>query len=114
MTTKRYLTHRITALLACSAVIFFAGCRQREKKQEDRIFLQAVAVQTPYGWGYNILAGDKIYIHQDYIPVIPGKQGFKSAADALRAGKRVVDKISSNQPPALTWEDMREMGFLEK
>ena len=56
----------------------------------------------------------KFYIHQDYIPAIPGKQGFKSPEDALLVGKRVIQKISRNEIPAITEEDLIELGILKK
>jgi hypothetical protein len=109
MTTKRYLIIIITALLACSAVIFFV-----RRDHADKVFLKAVPVKTAFGWGYNIMADDKIYIHQDYIPAIPGKQGFKSPEDALLVGKRVIRKISRNEVPAITEKDLVELGILKK
>ena len=110
MTTKKYRIGIITALLFCSAVIFFVT----RTHPPDRVFLQAVPVKTPYGWGYNIMADDKIYIRQDYMPAVPGKQGFKSSADALLVGNRVIQKISRNELPAITEKDLEELGVLKK
>ena len=109
MTTKRYQIIIITALLACSAVIFFV-----RRGHADKVFLKAVPVKTSFGWGYNIMADDKIYIHQDYMPAVPGKQGFKSSADALLVGKRVIQKITRNEIPAITEKDLAELGILKK
>jgi hypothetical protein len=111
MITKKYRIGIITALLFCSAVIFFAT---RTHPPRDRVFLQAVPVKTPFGWGYNIMADDKIYIHQDYMPAVPGKQGFKSSEDALLVGRRVIQKITRNELPAITEKDLQELGVLKK
>lgn len=111
MTTKQYLIGIITALLACSAVIFFILNRDHPA---DKIFLKAVPVKTPSGWGYDIMADKKIYIHQDYMPAVPGKRGFKSSADALLVGNRVIQKISRNELPSVTEKDLEELGILKK
>jgi hypothetical protein len=111
MTIKKYLPLIITALLIGSAVIFFVN---RSVRPPDEVFLKAVPVKTPYGWGYNIMADDKVYIHQDYMPAVSGKQGFKTPEDALRVGRRVIQKISHNELPAITEKDLEELGLLKK
>jgi hypothetical protein len=111
MTIKStYSLIAITALLIGFAVIFF----DRERGHEGKVFVHAVPVQTAYGWGYNILAGEKIYIKQEFIPVIPGKQGFKSAADALLVGNLVVKKIGANQTPAVSLHELDSLGVIKK
>src|SRR5450432_1369399 len=65
-TSKKYLIITVTALL-CTAVIFF----NRHKSHFGQTFVHAVPVQTAYVWGYNVLAGEKIYIQQEFIPAIP-------------------------------------------
>ena len=92
----------IAALLISLAVIFFS----RQNSHEGKIFLHAVAVKTDSGWGYNVLAGDKIYIKQEFIPGLSGRRGFKSATDALQVGNLVVLKISSSQLPTITEREL--------
>lgn len=82
--------------------------------QEGKIFLHAEAVQTVYGWGYNVLADQRIYIKQEFIPGVSGKQGFKSADDAMLVGNLVIKKISSNQPPIVTARDLDSLGIVRK
>jgi Domain of unknown function (DUF4907) len=103
---NKYSLIGITALLVCFAVIFFS-----RQKTEKKIFVHAQAVQTVYGWGYNILADEKIYIKQEFIPGIPGKLGFKSADDALKVGNLVVKKISSNQPHSISAGEIDSLGI---
>jgi hypothetical protein len=107
---NKYSLIGITALLTCFAVIFFS----RHKLQERKIFIHAEAVQTVYGWGYNILADEKVYIKQEFMPAVPGKQGFSTADDALRVGNLVVKKLSSDLPPAITIGDLDSLGITRK
>ncbi len=107
---NKYSLIGITALLIGIAVIFFG----RKDNHEGKIYLHAVAIRTDKGWGYNILANEKIYIRQEYMPGIPGKQGFKSADDALMVGNLVVRRISSNQMPMINQRDLDSLGLLKK
>ncbi|MEJ0080719.1 MAG: DUF4907 domain-containing protein [Puia sp.] len=43
--------------------------------------------------GYNIIAEGKVHIKQEYMPAVPGKRGFKSAADAMLVGNLVIKKL---------------------
>ena len=100
----------ITALLICFAVIFFG----RKNRDSEKVFLHATAVQTVYGWGYNIMADSRIYIKQEFIPSIPGKQGFKSSEDALRVANLVIKRISDGQEATITPQDLDSLGVWKK
>jgi hypothetical protein len=111
MTIKnKYNLIGIAALLIVIAVIFF----NRHKSHEGKVFLRAVPTQTAYGWGYDILVDDKVFIKQEYVPGITGKQGFKSADDALIVGNLVVKRISSNLMPMITRHDLDSLGLVTK
>lgn len=99
----------ITALLICVAVIFFS----RRDSRENKVLLKAVALQTTYGWGYHILANDKVYINQEFMPAVPGIKGFKSADDALLVGNLVIKRISSNQSFSISIRDLDSLGVLK-
>ncbi len=103
---KTYSLIAIAALLISFAVIFFMY-RQRSKK----VFIYAEPTQTVYGWGYNIIADDKVHIKQEYMPAVPGKRGFKSAADAMLVGNLVVKKITENKMPSVSLHELDSMGL---
>jgi Domain of unknown function (DUF4907) len=105
-TSKKFIIIGVTALL-CIAVIFFS----RQKSHEGEVLLTAMPIHTPYGWGYTILAGKKKFIEQEYMPAVPGKQGFKSAADALLVGNLVIKKLTSKQWPTITFRDLDSLGL---
>jgi hypothetical protein len=111
MTIKqKYNLIGIAALLVFSAVIFF----NRHKDHDGKVFIHAVPTQTAYGWGYDIMADEKVFIHQEYVPGITGKKGFKSADDALIVGNLVVKRISSNLMPMITRHDLDSLGLVIK
>ncbi|HEX3079032.1 MAG TPA: DUF4907 domain-containing protein [Puia sp.] len=103
---KTYSLIAIAALLVSFAVIFF-----NRKDRGQKIFIYAEPTQTVYGWGYNIIAADKVHIKQEYMPAVPGKRGFKSAADAMLVGNLVVKKITENKMPTITIHELDSMGL---
>lgn len=96
----------IAALLICFAVIFF----NRHHNGGDKVLVYAEPEQTVYGWGYNIVTDGKVRIKQEYIPAVPGKQGFKSAADAMLVGNLVVRKMTMGQWPTITVQELDSLG----
>jgi hypothetical protein len=111
MTIRRtYSLIAIAALLLSIAVIFFSQYAGRKNK----VFIYAEPVQTVYGWGYNIIADGKIHIKQEYMPAVPGKQGFLSPVDAMMVGNLVVKKISANQMPTISIGELDSMGLIRK
>ena len=97
----------ITALLIGFAVIFFS----RQNNQDGKVFIHAVPVQTVDGWGYHIMADEKIYISQEFIPGMTGKQGFKTSKDAMLVGDLVVKRIGAGLPPVITIKDLSDLGL---
>ncbi|MDE3214208.1 MAG: DUF4907 domain-containing protein [Bacteroidota bacterium] len=75
-------------------------------QKQDKVFVEAQAIQTQTGWGYNIIADHKIYIHQDFIPAIQGYKTFRTREDALKAANLVIIKISSGKLPSLTKKEI--------
>ena len=104
---KTYSLIAIAALLICFAVIFFS----RYKERSQKVFIYAEPTQTVYGWGYNIIASDKVHIKQEYMPAVPGKRGFKTATDAMMVGNLVVKKITENKMPTITLHELDSMGL---
>jgi hypothetical protein len=86
---------------------------KNKKRDREGIFVQVQPIRSSYGWGYNILVDGKIYIHQEFVPALPGKQSFKSKDEALKVGHKVLAKISANQLPTLTVEELKQMGIVQ-
>jgi len=45
------------------------------------------------------------------MPAVPGKRGFKSAADAMLVGNLVVKKITENKMPSVSLHELDSMGL---
>ena len=95
----------LSAIIVCIAI----GLYRRSKWKKDHVFVELKAIQTPLGWGYDILTNGHPYIHQNVIPDIKGQHGFQSKEEALAVGQKVYDRFVANQIPVVSLEEMRQM-----
>jgi hypothetical protein len=95
----------LVAIIACVGI----GVYRRMQFKKERMLVELKAIQTPLGWGYDILANGQPYIHQDRIPDIPGEHGFQSKEDAMAVGQKVYDRLVANQLPVVSIEEMRAL-----
>ncbi|MDR3713015.1 MAG: DUF4907 domain-containing protein [Puia sp.] len=93
------------------------GLRMRHNQQvqfeKTHVYVQARPISTSLGWGYEIVVGDTIFIHQEFIPAIPGKHGFRTKEDAMKVGMKIIDKMKHGKVEAITVGDLREMGIID-
>lgn len=68
--------------------------------------LNLASIKTTSGWGYVITLKEKIIIKQTVIPVISENKSFETEEEALKIGQLVLDKLSSNESPTVTKEDL--------
>ena len=72
-------------------------------------------IQAPNNtWGYNILEGNKIFIHQPNRPGLPGTVGFQHKKDAIIVAKLVIAKLEKGEmPPTISIEELHKMKLIE-
>jgi len=98
--------------LAMIAVIIgcvWIGISKRMAWKKTHYLVELKAIQTPLGWGYDILTNCHPYIHQNIIPDISGQHGFRTKEEALAVGQKVYDRLMANQLPAVSIEEMRQL-----
>ncbi|HVZ55718.1 MAG TPA: DUF4907 domain-containing protein [Chitinophagaceae bacterium] len=78
---------------------------------EDRLPLEARAIQGTYGWGYEVLVDKKVFIHQEYIPAVQGYHGFSSKEDALRVASLAMNKIHLGKVPVISVHELDSLGI---
>ena len=65
-------------------------------------------------YGYDVLADDRLMIHQKSIPAMPGNEGFKTKADASKVAQLVISKIKKGEmPPTVTIEEMKKLKVIK-
>ncbi len=71
--------------------------------------LELRPLQKAGGWGYEILADDKIYIHQDCIPAIKSQKPFVSKAEAMLVGNAVIGKLQKGKLAGITVDELNQL-----
>jgi len=59
-------------------------------------------------WIYEVYNNDALFISQEYIPAVKGKQVFKTKLDAEKIGKLVVSKLEKNMFPKINKDDLNK------
>lgn len=100
--------------MACGLLcILFTGCRQQPQPNHNgEAFIQLIPVKVNTGWGYEIYIDGKLYIRQEYIPVISGRHAFATKQNAISAGKLVFKKLQAGKIPMLTVNDLRSINVI--
>jgi hypothetical protein len=96
-------------LVAIGFLIYF-GIRRHNQSRKGQMYIELKAIQTPNGWGYDILANGKVFIHQNVIPAIPGNHGFRTKEDALAVGQKVYQRVLANEIPMVSVAEIKELG----
>jgi hypothetical protein len=110
--TKPSFQNWLTAgLILAIGIILSGGYYLRNKKDKEYVFVELHTFHSPLGWGYDILADKKVFIHQDIIPVLPVRKGFRTEQDALTIGRKVLDRINKKQLFDVTRQDLKEVGI---
>jgi hypothetical protein len=104
--------HKLVLLVA---ILFAAG---------STIFLLAVkpapspkgltynCFKTDHGWGYDVLANDRIIIHQPFLPGKSGFNGFSSEKEAGADAQSVIEKIKSGEFSLFNQKQLQRPGVL--
>jgi len=90
------------------------SCNNTAKDQKAKGLVQTrvKTYQVENGWAFSIYLGDKEYIRQPFIPVIPGKVPFATNEQAMTAGKLVLSKMVAHKNPSLTYEELEQNHLL--
>jgi Domain of unknown function (DUF4907) len=103
MTITKHGLGVITVSVAIAASIPLFFIHGERKKIDFKTF------HTATGWGYDILVDKKLFIHQEYIPVIAEKKGFSTEALAGKTAKMVIVRLKNNKLPTLTCSELNQI-----
>lgn len=100
-------------LFACSLAYFvfsrFGGSIKKSHTGEIKTSLQTF--KTGSGWGYDLSINDTVYIHQEYMPALPGRTGFKTEEDARKIGQLAMYKIAYSRFPVISIAELDSCGI---
>ncbi len=98
-------------IIIAAGALLYTGYRSRVKWKKEHVLVELRPIQTPKGWGYDILTDGRIFLHQTMIPAIQGDFAFRTKEDALAVGRKVVDRIMAGKVPMVTAKEVQEMGL---
>ena len=99
----------VACLIAASSTVFLLA-RQNNKTAVPPLTYQCF--KTENGWGYNILADNKIIIRQPFLPGVAGKAGFDQQQQAATVARIVIEKIKSGEMPTISHQQLQRLGVL--
>jgi hypothetical protein len=94
-----YNNATILVAIAISAAIWLITLNKQDIKSNH---ISAKVFEGFNGWGYDILLGDSLLIHQESIPSIPGKTGFQKKEHAEQTAELIIDKMKNGKFPTVT------------
>ena len=104
MATKRHniIVITVSAIIAIS-ILLVPSAIAKKSHYEIRVY------RVTNGWGYDILAEQKLLIRQESIPVIQTNRSFPGKEQAERTAQLVVNKLESHLHPALTKSEIEKI-----
>jgi len=106
---KKGLLYGLIVIVA--GVLVYFTYQERVKWKKEHVLVELRPIQTPKGWGYDILANGRVFIHQPIIPAIPGDTGFRTKEDALAVGQKVYAQVMAGKMPMVTAKEVQDMGL---
>ena len=95
-----------TGVIVAIALIFSAVWITK-----DSAAIYTHVFKTEAGYGYAIIDHGQILIRQEHIPAISEEIAFCSEEDAEKAGELVLKKITRRINPALSQEELNDLGI---
>jgi len=96
MTTKK--AYRvIMAAIAVAAIITVVKLSWYRHRPVNN--LSTSCFQTEQGWGFNIMSGQRILIHQPMMPGKRGNKGFDTQQQAAAAAQEMIADIRNGRTP---------------
>jgi len=87
-----------------SVIILFLFTEEKRQHRFDSRVFKAVS-----GWGYDILVDDKLFIHQESIPVVKGRNGFSRKEQAEKTAQLIINKMEKGEPPTVTTFELQKL-----
>lgn len=112
--TKHNIIVLGTAIVISAGIFIIAKERQKKNTTQGPPQVSYKIFNSQIGWGYEILENDKVYIHQDFVPVLPTQKGFSKKEYAEKAAQLVIEKMKTSDFPTLTKEDLAHICPLDQ
>lgn len=81
---------------AISVSILISPCKKSHSPYIRKVY------PVTYGWGYDILVKDTLFIHQESVPALEGNKPFTTRAQAMEAARQVISKLKKGESPSFS------------
>ncbi len=92
----------ISAILSLFIFLQFSN-NKKQHRFDSRVF------EASGGWGYDILVDDKLFIHQESVPVISGSKAFPRKEEAQKTASLIINKMKRGEPPVVTTFELQQL-----
>ncbi|MBL7742953.1 MAG: DUF4907 domain-containing protein [Chitinophagaceae bacterium] len=110
--TKQHNITVIAVAAVISAVTSFYIVKNNTKKGGHIIKARVFPVLN--GWGYDILVDDSLFIRQESVPVITGKNGFSKKEYAEKTAELIINKMKRGEHPVVTTFELEHILSVNK
>lgn len=94
-------------ILLCFFFITIFFSLQSRSQGKAPVYRYRIIKTANNSFGYEILKGEKVFIHQPVKPAVEGNRGFRNKQDAAKVAKLVLYKLKNNIfPPAVTRQEL--------
>jgi membrane carboxypeptidase/penicillin-binding protein PbpC len=105
---KKYssLLKTLGFMIMLSVLIIALLKTQSPKEKRTEITYSIEVVKENGNWLYKVYRDDLLYIKQEYVPAVYGKQRFASKNDANQVAQLVLNKLGKQELPLITKEEL--------
>ncbi len=94
----------LVLMLFISGLVFVILEPQSSKDNKTTYSIEVI--KEDGNWLYEVYRDDLLYIKQEYVPAVYGKQRFASKNDANQVAQLVLNKLQKQQLPLITKEEL--------
>jgi hypothetical protein len=103
-------------LLAFSITIVLCASAQKEKitypvsSSKAPTYTFKIINAPDKTFGYDVFTDGRLLIHQNSIPAVAGRKGFKTKAQAERIARLVISKLEAGvMPPSVKVDELKKL-----
>ena len=93
----------IALSVAISAFILISRCKNGGSSYVSRVY------PVTFGWGYDILVKDTLFIHQESVPALEGNKPFVNKEQAMEAARQLISKLKKGQSPCFSRSEIERI-----
>ncbi|GAB5565508.1 MAG: DUF4907 domain-containing protein [Winogradskyella sp.] len=109
----KYVVVFFIIVISVFTITHFISQQDESVKQSNNNITLHISKQENY-WIYEIKRNDQLFIRQEYIPAVSGKQRFKTKKEVEIIGEIVLEKLSNRMNPTITIDDLKTNGITFK